>query len=632
MSNTAAIKLADQLHPQLATGWNTWDTRSVLRHVLLPQGVGISFGFGLSDKLLWVNDAHFGRQAAGRTAGTKLTSQATALPIGNQIVIRPGLHGYDGSYSCVELDLRGSTFTVETTTVEGELVALITPTSASPWQQLLTVQAAMCWNRPGTITRSGGQLLADMPGRKVSVHVSADLTEEPNLPISGPYLAARLGKPIAVSTGRAVSVEEAAGRVAEARQRLEAVHQKYGTHQTAHEAMQSCLAWNVIYEPRFDRVLTCVARDWNCWRGGYAVFCWDTFFMAWMITIDHPALGYATFLEALREMVDGQFVPNVVQGTHRRSDDRSQPPVGAISLLAMHRMAPNLTALRAAFDALLAWNRWWDGARRNTAGTLSLGSHPYTPRVGDPAEFVQPNTASGAALESGLDNATIYDDAPFDPVRHQMLVEDVGLNALYVADCECLASIAGILENEPARQELLQRQATYGSGLSKLWCQEQQAFINRRTADGTFLAHQILTSFYPLFTPAATALQAEAMVAQHLMNPDKYFGQYMLPVCPRDDGRFGEQLYMRGRIWPPTSFLTYLGLRRSGQKAAALVARKSMELLLANWREFRTVPENYSAVDGTGGITDHSQPMYGWTGLMCLMSLIEDGLCPSPFD
>jgi hypothetical protein len=34
------VATADELHRTLAQGWNTWDTRSVLRHVLLPAGLG----------------------------------------------------------------------------------------------------------------------------------------------------------------------------------------------------------------------------------------------------------------------------------------------------------------------------------------------------------------------------------------------------------------------------------------------------------------------------------------------------------------------------------------------------------------------------------------------------------------
>src|SRR5690606_31098624 len=114
----------------------------------------------------------------------------------------------------------------------------------------------------------------------------------------------------------------------------------------------------------------------------------------------------------------------------------------------------DLDALRAAWRPLLAWNRWWHAKRRNTAGTISPGSDPVAPRVGDPAEFVQPGTGAGAALESGLDNSPVYDNPPFDAQTHLMLVEDVGLTSLYVADCEALAQIAAALGHGAEAAEL----------------------------------------------------------------------------------------------------------------------------------------------------------------------------------
>ena len=33
----------DSLQRKLATGWNTWNTRSVLSHVLLPEGLAVNW-------------------------------------------------------------------------------------------------------------------------------------------------------------------------------------------------------------------------------------------------------------------------------------------------------------------------------------------------------------------------------------------------------------------------------------------------------------------------------------------------------------------------------------------------------------------------------------------------------------
>lgn len=625
------LAVADSKHRVLARGWNTWDTRSVLHHVLLPEGLCIGLGLAAPDKLVWLNDAHFGRREMGRTPGTKLTSTDKKLPLGNTVEVLPGPRSYDGGYTQLEVNLRGARFRIETAATGGDWVALITPLQDDPWPRVLTVQASFLWNWPGWAERNGERALTAHAGeKKISLHVDGAPVTDPNLPVPSPYLAVRLDRPVAVSAGARAGVADAQRLVDAARQRVEAQHATHRPLGEAYGAMQASLAWNVIYEPKFDRVLCPVARDWNCIRGGYAVFCWDSFFTAWMISLENPTLAYAVLLETFREMVDESFVSNVVQGTGRAARDRSQPPVAGLCVLGVWNAAPDREALAAVWPALLAWNRWWDRARKNTAGSLSLGSNPFEPRVGDPAEFVQPNTAAGAALEA-LDNSPMYDHAPFDPQTHLMLVEDVGLNSLYVTDCTALAELAKILGHEADERELRERSARYAAKLQALWVDSQGIYLNRRLDNGESGSRHSPTSFYPLLAGTPTPAQAARLVQEHLLNPAEYAGEWMIPAAPRNDPAFAEQLYMRGRIWPPLNFLVYLGLHRYGETAARKqVVEKGLALLLNNWRTHRTVAENFSAVDGSGGIGAHTHPLLTWGGLAALMGLIEAGRVPHP--
>lgn len=630
--NAAAIASADRFHAVRARGWNTWDTRSVLRHVLLPEGLCVSLAFSLPDKLVWLENAFFGRQELPRTAGTQLTNLDRKLPTGNLIEVLPRGHAYDGSYTGLELNVRGARFKVETASQDREWVAVVEPLQQEPWARSLVIQLGVLWGREGYVKAVGDRRLeAHLSGGVISVEANGIPYHDANLPSFGPYVAVQLDGPVVVCAGCTLSLDEAKTRIALSRARLEESHASYGGQREAHAAMQSCLAWNVIYEPRFERILCPVARDWNCKRGGYAVFCWDSFFTAWMIAQDDPGLGYACLMETFREMVDDAFVSNVVQGSGRRALDRSQPPVGSLALLGMHRQHPNREALAAAWSALFTWNRWWHEKRRNRVGTLSLGSMPFSPRVGDPAEFVQPNTAAGAALESGLDNLPIYDGAPFDGETHLMLTEDVGLNSLYVIDCECLAEIAEILGHETEAGELRERAGHYLHGLRRLWCGEADGFRDRRLDTGEWSRREAATSFYPLLAGAPDLSQARHMVENHLLNPSKFGTPWILPSVPRTDPAFPEQLYQRGRIWPPINFLVYLGLRRYAlADACRAMTDNGLSLLLKNWRENSVVAENLSGVDGTGGTVAHTHPLYGWGGLLGFMALIEHGHVSSP--
>ncbi|MDR0683409.1 MAG: hypothetical protein LBG15_16450, partial [Dysgonamonadaceae bacterium] len=46
---TSAQEKYTEMQHNIARGWNTWDTRSVLRHVLLPHGVAVDIHFATPD-------------------------------------------------------------------------------------------------------------------------------------------------------------------------------------------------------------------------------------------------------------------------------------------------------------------------------------------------------------------------------------------------------------------------------------------------------------------------------------------------------------------------------------------------------------------------------------------------------
>lgn len=55
--------------------------------------------------------------------------------------------------------------------------------------------------------------------------------------------------------------------------------------------------------------------------------------------------------------------------------------------------------------------------------------------------------------------------------------------------------------------------------------------------------------------------QAERMVKEHLMNPQEFWGDWIIPATPRNDPAFRNNDYWRGRIWAPLNFLVYMGLQ-----------------------------------------------------------------------
>ena len=51
-------------------------------------------------------------------------------------------------------------------------------------------------------------------------------------------------------------------------------------------------------------------------------------------------------------------------------------------------------------------------------------------------------TMQGARYESGLDNSTMYDAPGYDAATNRMMLADVGLMSLYIADRDALVGAA----------------------------------------------------------------------------------------------------------------------------------------------------------------------------------------------
>ncbi|HEX6102985.1 MAG TPA: trehalase family glycosidase, partial [Alphaproteobacteria bacterium] len=140
---------------------------------------------------------------------------------------------------------------------------------------------------------------------------------------------------------------------------------------------------------------------------------------------------------------------------------------------------------------------------------------------------------------------------------------------------------------------------------------------------GKFVRAIAPTSFFPLLAGAATSEQAQAMV-RLLHDPAKFGGDWLLPSVTRDDPAFHDNVYWRGRIWPPLNFLVWLGLKRAGFAAeAAALAENGWRLFQRAWA-MRKCPENFSAVTGEAFDQPDTDSFYGWGALMPFISLAND--------
>jgi hypothetical protein len=602
-----------QVQQRLAQGWNTWDVHSVITQVLLPEGLAIHAG--LKHNTTEGSDAFLQDALIGRL-----------IPGAEQVT--PGPHSWEGSYTDLRVAWHGHEWRMQSAHDGSDVVILATPLpgnreSALPPSIIFTVD--FLWNRPGTTMRRSDFIEAQSPTGSTPVFCTcAPAGSQPqgiDIPGGGSWFAADLTGPVGVSTGKRRTLGEIQAAIDRQRQAYEDSLHTAGTNGPIVDAIETTLGWDTIYEPSRDRIVSPVSRVWSVGWGGYVIFDWDNFFAATMAGIGDRDLAYANALETLREETAEGFVPNYARGGGWKSFDRSEPPVGAISVLGLYRKFNDRWFLEDAFEPLLRWNRWW-AAHRDIDGYLAWGSDGEN--LPGNLDDGSRGTRAGAILESGLDNSPMYDTATYDAQKHVLEYADVGLMSLYIADCEALAEMAQVLSKPEIERELKDRAARYRVKLSTLWSDREGIFLNKDLHTGQSSLRLSPTNFYPMLAHAATPEQAHRMIEKHLLNPDQFWGQWVIPSIERDDPAFHDQDYWRGRIWGPMNYLVYLGLCNYDDPAARQeFAQKSYALFLKEWSEHRHVHENYNAITGTGDDVRNSDRFYHWGALLGYIEYLE---------
>ncbi|PAU75166.1 MGH1-like glycoside hydrolase domain-containing protein [Halomonas salipaludis] len=391
-----------------------------------------------------------------------------------------------------------------------------------------------------------------------------------------------------------------------------------GRSQQALQALNDVVRWNHVYDSVNQRPYTALTRFWSTSKfGGFGIWLDDVAFHAWLWGHIDPSIAKDNVAAIFAwQTVAGNF-PCLVTGNDAWLD-RSQIPILSYVVWNLYQRSGDRALLEWAFPRLLAnFDWWWRCRELNGAGLVAYGTSP------DIGRGLYQNTKLGAKNESAMDNSPVHDDALFDPATGLLQCYDVGLNSLLALDNEMLVAMADALGDNVSLERLrASHQAHLSCIRDHLWDMQREVFANR-LPDGRFVRQLAPTSFYPLVAGAATPEQAATMVEHYLLPQHKFGGTFSLPSVARDDPSYGDNVYWRGRIWPPLNFWVHRGLRRCGFDAqAARLADQSWQLFQSGW-EHRVCGENFHAE--TGAITDQpdTDTFYTWGALMPALSIAE---------
>lgn len=383
-------------------------------------------------------------------------------------------------------------------------------------------------------------------------------------------------------------------------------------------AIRDVVAWNTVLDGANLRWFTVLSRNWSQAKfGGWGVWLDDVLYHGLLAARAGDATTAAANVEtALTGQQAAGNLPCLLTA-YTEWVDRSQPPVAAHVVHRLFLLTGDRPLLERAYPVLRRAHDWWFAHRDGDEnGLLEWGSSP----TGD-GTFV--HTKQAAMDEAAMDNLPVFDDAVFDERAHTLDLEEIGLNSLVVLEGEMLARIAAALGRPAEAAAIAARaQALAGRVRERLWDPEREVFAGRFWS-GAFSDRLSPTSFYPLAAGIATPEQAEALVRRHLTNPARFWGERPLPATPYDDPATPEDVYWRGRVWPPLVFLTWEGLRRYGYDAEAdVLAERSWRMFAQEWETRRHCHENFRLDPEADADVADSDSFYTWGALMPLMPLL----------
>ena len=597
-----STKEAKAMSKKLIQGWNTWNTRSVLSQVLLPESFSINLA--IKDRLGNIlEETLIGRDHYG-----------------SKERVIPGPHAYDGSYTELEFEWHNIKLRVQSASVNNELYLLVSPLNVAPGDSLI-ITPRMLWNRKGEIKIDPQMIVGNTPTNNIKVYVNGN-----NKTIFSNAIHTSLEKNISVTSGTSKSVQFVENTIKKAKIKFETERVKFEKSSEVYNAMQTVLAWTTIYDPNNNRIINPVSRTFS---PDWVLFGWDTYFAAYMLSLNNKQLAYANAIAITKEITAKGFIPNNSQYGHK-SEDRSEPQVGSIVVREIYRKYQEKWFLKEVYNELLSWNRW-RAANRDVDGYLVHGTDPYDYGNSKSRSATLSGKMKAAKWESGMDNSPMWDDAIFDSLNHRMLMADVGLMSLYIADCHSLSEIADILGYTNDAKELTARAEKYSKKLETLWDDKFGLYLNKDLVTGKLSYRLTPTLFYPLLAKVPSLNQASRMMKEHFYNDKEFWGEFIMPSVARNDTAFNDNHYWRGRIWAPLNFLVYLGMRNYNLPDAKKdMVEKSKSLLLKTWVSERHVCENYHAETGNGGEANTwSDAFYHWGALLGFMDIMEKGYVPT---
>ena len=142
-----------EMQKKLASGWNTWNTRSVLSHVFLPECFTVN---------LELNDLKSG----------SILKEALIGRRGKDVEnVTPGPHSYNGSYTELTVDWKNIEVNVKTAAEGKNLAVIVTPIKGKESGKLM-INPKIIWGEKGKVEVAGDGFVFHSNNTELKFYIS----------------------------------------------------------------------------------------------------------------------------------------------------------------------------------------------------------------------------------------------------------------------------------------------------------------------------------------------------------------------------------------------------------------------------------------------------------------------------
>jgi putative isomerase len=324
------------------------------------------------------------------------------------------------------------------------------------------------------------------------------------------------------------------------------------------------------------------------------IWNWDACFHALAFRHVDPVLARNQLRTMLAFQLPDGMIPDAVYDEavvadldHPLRAEVTKPPIMAWAALKLHEADPDLEFLQEVYVPLVRWSAWWFSMNDDDADGLAQYNHPYS---------------------SGLDDSPLWD--------YGMPVESPDLNTYLCVQMGSLAMMAEALGME-AEGAMWRRRAAaiVRRMIEDYW--DEEAGLFRALHDNQPIPVVTPFNLYPLWTGQLPEAIRARLIA-HLMDPNEFWGEYVIPSVARNDPHYDPETMWRGPVWANINYIFIEALRQVGEHALArTLLERTLDLVMSQ----PGIYEYYNSETGEPSAT--AVDAFGWTAAVFIDLAIQ---------